>query len=374
MPLQAGTRLGPYEVVALIGAGGMGEVWLATELRLGRKVALKLLPADLTRDPDRILRFEQEARAASALNHPNVCTIYALDQTSEGQHYIAMEYVEGETLRRRLATSRLSVREALDIAIQVAAALSVAHAAGIVHRDIKPENVMLRPDGVVKVLDFGLAKLAPAISEGAQTTQMAVNTDAGTVVGTAAYMSPEQTRGEQLDARTDVFSLGVVLYEMATGVPPFRGKTSAVIFEAILEQSATSGGEPPTRAAGRSGRAHSKSAGEGPGHSLPVCQRVAGGSATAEARHGLRTGTRRASYERRTRPSLVAETKRRDGHHGRRPRVPADGSVAGGQPPGRTDIATGRSDAANAPDHSSRAGEIPEFLSGRQPDCVQLGW
>ena len=356
MPLQAGTRLGPYEVVTLIGAGGMGEVWQATELRLGRKVALKLLPPDVTRDPDRILRFEHEARAASALNHPNVCTIYALDQTSEGQHYIAMEYVEGDTLRRRLTTSRLTVAEALDIASQVAAALSVAHTAGIIHRDIKPENVMLRPDGVVKVLDFGLAKLVPAISEGAQTTQMAVNTDAGTVVGTAAYMSPEQTRGEQLDARTDVFSLGVVLYEMATGVMPFRGKTSAVIFEAIFEPSATSGGEPPTRVAGRSGRAHCKSTGEGPGHSLPVCSRVAGGSATAEARHGFRTGTRRASYEGRTRPSLVAETKRRDGDHGR-PRVPADDSVAGGQPPGQTNIATGRSDADNAPDHSSRAGE-----------------
>jgi serine/threonine protein kinase len=237
MALQAGARLGPYEVLSLIGTGGMGEVWLATELRLGRKVALKLLPADLTRDPVRIQRFEQEARAASALNHPNVCTIYALDQTTEGQHYIAMEYVEGETLRRRLVTSRLSVREALDIAIQVAAALSVTDAAGIVHRDIKPENVMLRPDGVVKVLDFGLAKLAPATSEEAQTTKTAVNTDAGTVVGTAAYMSPEQMRGEQLDARTDVFSLGVVLYEMATGVPPFRGKTSAVIFEAILNRT-----------------------------------------------------------------------------------------------------------------------------------------
>jgi serine/threonine protein kinase len=150
------SRLGPYEVLSLIGAGGMGEVWLATELRLGRKVALKLLPPDLTRDSSRILRFEQEARAASALNHHNVCTIHALDQTNEGQHYIAMEYVEGETLRRRLTTARLTLREALDIAIQVAAALSVAHTAGIVHRDIKPENVMLRPDGVVKVLDFGL--------------------------------------------------------------------------------------------------------------------------------------------------------------------------------------------------------------------------
>ncbi len=217
MPLQPGARLGPYEVVALIGAGGMGEVWLATELRLGRKVALKLLPPDLTRDPSRILRFEQEARAASALNHPNVCTIYALDHTSEGQHYIAMEHVEGETLRQRLSTSGLSLREALDIAIQVAAALSVAHAAGIVHRDVKPENVMLRPDGVLKVLDFGLAKLAPVAPEGADTTRMGVYTDTGSVVGTAAYMSPEQARGQQVDARTDIWSLGVLLYEMIAG-------------------------------------------------------------------------------------------------------------------------------------------------------------
>jgi len=223
MPLQPGSRIGPYEVISLIGAGGMGEVWLATELRLGRKVALKLLPADLTRDPVRIQRFEQEARAASALNHPNVCTIHALDQASDDQHYIAMEYVEGETLRQRLTTSKLSLREGLDIAIQVAAALSVAHAAGIVHRDIKPENVMLRPDGVVKVLDFGLAKLAPVVPDAAPT-QLGVNTEAGLVVGTPAYMSPEQTRGEELDVRTDIFSLGVVLYEMATGVLPFRAR------------------------------------------------------------------------------------------------------------------------------------------------------
>ena len=161
MALEPGARLDAYEIVRPLGAGGMGEVWLATELRLGRKVALKILPADLTRDPARVQRFEQEARAASALNHPNVCTIHALSETSDGQHYIAMEYVEGETLRQRLSTTGLSIREALDIAIQVAAALSAAHVAGIVHRDIKPENVMLRPDGFVKVLDFGLAKLAP---------------------------------------------------------------------------------------------------------------------------------------------------------------------------------------------------------------------
>jgi eukaryotic-like serine/threonine-protein kinase len=235
MPLQAGTRLGPYEVLSRIGAGGMGEVWLATELRLGRNVALKLLPADVTRDPVRIQRFELEARAASALNHPNVCTIYALDQASDGQHYIAMEYVEGQTLRERLATARLSLREALDIGVQVAAALSVAHAAGIIHRDIKPDNVMLRADGVVKVLDFGLAKLAPLKPGGADTTRMPVNTDAGTVVGTATYMSPEQARGQPVDARTDIWSLGAMLYEMIAGRSPFAAPSGSDVLAAILQ-------------------------------------------------------------------------------------------------------------------------------------------
>jgi eukaryotic-like serine/threonine-protein kinase len=235
MQLQPGARLGPYKVLSLIGAGGMGEVWLATELRLGRRVALKLLPADLTRDPVRIQRFEQEARAASALNHPNVCTIHALGETDEAQLYIAMEYVEGDTLRQRLATSRLSLREALDIAIQVAAALSAAHAAGIVHRDIKPENVMLRPDGVVKVLDFGLAKLSAVGPPGADTTRLGVNTDAGTVVGTAAYMSPEQARGQPVDARTDIWSLGVLLYEMVAGRSPFAGPSGTDVLAAILQ-------------------------------------------------------------------------------------------------------------------------------------------
>ena len=211
-------------------------MWLATELRLGRKVALKLLPADLTRDPARVQRFEQEARAASALNHPNVCTIHALGETSDGQHYIAMEYVEGETLRQRLATSRLSIREALDIAIQVAAALSAAHAAGIVHRDIKPENVMLRPDGVVKVLDFGLAKLAPA-SAGrcGHHADWASRPTRARCVGTAAYMSPEQARGQEVDARTDIWSLGVMLYEMVAGRSPFAAPSGSDVLAAILQ-------------------------------------------------------------------------------------------------------------------------------------------
>ena len=237
MPLEPGARLDAYEIVRPLGSGGMGEVWLATEVRLGRKVALKLLPADLTREPSRVLRFEQEARAASALNHPNVCTILALGETAEGLRYIAMEYIEGETLRQRLATTRLSIRQALDIAIQVAAALSAAHAAGIVHRDIKPENVMLRPDGFVKVLDFGLAKLAsPAQIAGADSTRLVLKTEGGVVVGTAAYMSPEQARGQEVDARTDIWSSGVLLYEMVAGRSPFAAPSGSEVLAAILDR------------------------------------------------------------------------------------------------------------------------------------------
>jgi eukaryotic-like serine/threonine-protein kinase len=237
MSLGPGSRLDAYELLQPLGAGGMGEVWLATEVRLRRKVALKLLPAELTRDPARVSRFEQEARAASGLSHPNVCTIHALGETADGQHYIAMEYVEGETLRRRIAAGRLNIRESLDIAIQIASALAAAHAAGIVHRDIKPENVIIRPDGLVKVLDFGLAKLTAATDSAAvEATQTAFRTDAGTVVGTVAYMSPEQARGQQVDARTDIWSLGVVLYEMVAGRSPFAASSSSDAIAAILDR------------------------------------------------------------------------------------------------------------------------------------------
>jgi eukaryotic-like serine/threonine-protein kinase len=236
MPLGPGSRLDAYELLQPLGAGGMGEVWLATELRLGRKLALKLLPSDLTRDPARVSRFEQEARAASALSHPNVCTILALGETPDGQHYIAMEYVDGETLRKRIAGGRHSIREAVDIAVQIASALVAAHAAGIVHRDIKPENVIVRPDGFVKVLDFGLAKLAPAASSAVESTPTAFCTDAGTVVGTVAYMSPEQARGQQVDFRTDIWSAGVVLYEMVAGRSPFAGSSSSDALAAILDR------------------------------------------------------------------------------------------------------------------------------------------
>jgi len=237
MPLGPGSRLDAYELVRPLGAGGMGEVWLANEVRLGRKVALKLLPAELTADPARVSRFEQEARAASALSHPTVCHIYALGQSAEGQHYIAMEYVEGQTLRQRLQTAgRLPFRESLDIAIQIASALTAAHAIGIVHRDIKPENVMIGADRLVKVLDFGLAKLTIHAEEGPQDTETALHTDTGVVVGTVAYMSPEQARGLAVDPRTDTWSLGVVLYEMVAGRRPFTGATGSDLLVAILER------------------------------------------------------------------------------------------------------------------------------------------
>ena len=179
MPVGPGSRLDTYEIIAPLGRGGMGEVWLARDRKLNRQVALKVLPPDLTQDPSRVARFQQEARAASALNHPNVGTIHALGETADGQQFIAMEFVEGETLRQRLAGRSVTLREALDLTVQIASALTAAHAAGVVHRDVKPENAMRRPDGIVKVLDFGLAKLAPPGAEraDAHTTHAVVRTE-----------------------------------------------------------------------------------------------------------------------------------------------------------------------------------------------------
>jgi Tol biopolymer transport system component/serine/threonine protein kinase len=242
-----GRVLGPYRVLSLIGAGGMGEVYLARDTRLGRQVALKILPAVFTRDPQRVSRFEREARAASALSHPNIVTIYEVGE-AEGAHFIATEYVEGRTLRRVIAGGAPAERETLEIAGQIAEALAAAHAAGIVHRDIKPENVMLRADGYVKVLDFGLAKLvepsAPGGDDGAgNSAGEKFLTEAGAVMGTAAYMSPEQALGRELDQRTDIFSLGVVLYELATGLHPFKGATPAATSDAVLNRDPP----PPSR-------------------------------------------------------------------------------------------------------------------------------
>jgi serine/threonine protein kinase len=217
--------------------GGMGEVWLAREPRLHRNVAIKILPADLTRDSDRVARFEREARAVSALNHPNVCTVYGLGETPDGQQYLVMEYIQGATLRKRLDPRLSSIEEALDVAAQTAFALSAAHSSGIVHRDIKPENIMVRPDGITKVLDFGLAKLMPHIAGDTAPetdTHTALHTAAGVVLGTLPYMSPEQTRGDIVDARTDVWSLGVILYESLTGQRPFTGRSHSDVVAAIL--------------------------------------------------------------------------------------------------------------------------------------------
>lgn len=234
--LKKGSALGAYEIVSFISRGGMGEVYLAHDRRLGRKVALKVLPASFTKNQERLRRFEQEARAASALNHPNIITIYEIIKT-ESTHVIATEYVDGETLRDRLVRSRFELSEALQIAAQVADALSAAHKAGIVHRDIKPENVMIRHDGYVKVLDFGLAKLSegvPSVSADEAPTRQ-VRTGSGVIIGTAGYMSPEQARGKPVDSRSDIFSLGAVIYEMVTQQKPFNGETPSDVLASILK-------------------------------------------------------------------------------------------------------------------------------------------
>jgi eukaryotic-like serine/threonine-protein kinase len=235
-----GQQIGPYIVTAQIGRGGMGEVYLAEDSRLARRVALKLLPSQITQDKQRLERFKREARAASALNHPNILTIHEIGE-AEGRPFIATEFIEGETLRNRIESSPIEVGQVLDIAIQVASGLNAAHQSGIVHRDIKPENIMLRRDGYVKILDFGLAKLLERHAAGQEATTL-VKTDEGVIMGTARYMSPEQARGLAVDARTDIWSLGVTIYEMVTGRQPFEGATASDVIAAILEK------EPPALA------------------------------------------------------------------------------------------------------------------------------
>ncbi|HEV2495553.1 MAG TPA: protein kinase [Terriglobia bacterium] len=243
-----GKTVSHYRIHERLGGGGMGVVFRAEDTRLGRQVALKFLPEDLSKDPMALERFKREARAASTLNHPHICTIYDIGDF-EGQPFIAMELLEGQTLRYRIAAKPLRIEELLDLAIQMAEALSVAHAKGIVHRDIKPPNIFITAQGQVKVLDFGLAKLAPqairaavaAADDGATVANIADSavTDRGTAMGTVTYMSPEQARGEEVDARSDLFSFGAVLYEMATGQQAFAGVTNAVIFDLILNRQPT---------------------------------------------------------------------------------------------------------------------------------------
>lgn len=236
-----GKRIGHYKSLSILGAGGMGEVYLAQDMKLGRKVALKMLPNTITEDSGRLRRFEQEARAASALNHPGIVTIYEIGET-EGLHYIAMEFIEGQTLRRKISQGLMDVSEALDTAIQIAGALAEAHSAGIIHRDIKPENLMIRPDGLTKILDFGLAKLTenrPDVDDSKVPTLMQYKTVPGTVIGTVRYMSPEQARGLDVDPRTDIFSFGIVLYEMLTGHVPFEGETPFDLLSSIIDKDPT---------------------------------------------------------------------------------------------------------------------------------------
>lgn len=238
MTIPSGTKLGRYEIRSQLGAGGMGEVYLAQDTKLDRKVALKVLPADVAADHDRMKRFVQEAKAASALNHPNIVTIHEIDQ-ADSVHFIATEFIDGETLRQRISGG-MKLVEILEIAIQTSSALAAAHSAGIIHRDVKPENIMIRRDGIVKVLDFGLAKLAEhSVGTSIDTeapTRALINTEPGVVMGTAIYMSPEQARGIAVDARTDIFSLGVVLYEMVAGRLPFEGSTSSEVVASILSE------------------------------------------------------------------------------------------------------------------------------------------
>ena len=235
-------KVSHYRILDKLGAGGMGVVYLAEDMKLGRKVAIKILSHEYTTNKDRLHRFEQEAAAASNLNHPNILTIHEVGD-DDGRHYIATEYIDGVTLRRKLAASHLEMPEILDIALQVASALEEAHAAGIVHRDIKPDNIMIRRNGYVKVLDFGLAKLTETVDrtplDTESPTRVLVQTDAGVVMGTSHYMSPEQARGKPVDARSDIWSLGVVIYEMVAGRTPFEGETSTDVIVAITQK------EPP---------------------------------------------------------------------------------------------------------------------------------
>jgi len=239
MRLAAGAKLGPYEIVMALGAGGMGEVYRAKDTRLGREVALKVLPESFAKDNDRLRRFEQEARAVAALNHPNIMAIHDIGEQA-GVPYLVSELLEGSSLRMEIEQSRLTVRKSIDYAVQIAQGLSAAHDKNIIHRDLKPENVFVTHDGRVKILDFGLAKLArngdSADSEAVTMTFTNAPTEAGKVLGTVGYMAPEQVRGATVDSRTDIFAYGAVLYEMVSGQRAFQRDTAAETMTAILKE------------------------------------------------------------------------------------------------------------------------------------------
>jgi serine/threonine protein kinase len=257
MALSPGSRIGGYEVLGLVGAGGMGEVYRGRDPKLQRDVAIKVITADA--DPETVRRFETEALSVSALNHPNILTVHEFGR-HEGQPYLVTEFIDGKTLRARLQHGPISIAETLDIAVQVASAIDGAHTSGIIHRDIKPENVMLRPDGYIKVLDFGVAKLTPTAQAAGDKQTVSMHTTPGMLIGTVGYMSPEQVRGQPLDERSDVWSLGVVLHEMVSGRSPFAGSTGRTggtmsdVIAAVLERqppplTTASGGPVPSELA-----------------------------------------------------------------------------------------------------------------------------
>src|SRR5512139_1357426 len=237
MSLAPGNRLGPYEIVSQLGQGGMGIVFRARDTRLDRDVAVKVLPRNLAEDPEALSRFEREAKAVAALSHPNILAIHDFGHGEEGTVYAAMELLEGETLRQRLQEGALPPRKAVEIALEVASGLAAAHDKGIVHRDLKPENVFLLGSGQVKVLDFGLARVAPGAAEvSGDVPTLSLSTEPGRVMGTVGYMAPEQVRGKVVDARADIFSFGAVLYEMLAGKRAFRGESPVETLNAILKE------------------------------------------------------------------------------------------------------------------------------------------